>query len=152
MQFHNKKIIVAVIFSILLLAVGVFAYTMGRIHTERNFSNSYIGQVTPIRLASGIVGTWGFEHIFYTTYCGSSCLGFSVLNLTTGQTQNGSLGFLANDNGDAYTIFEDWFGGQHRFDGEFDSVSGREHGEKLILDFTIKDEKTGESTVHSIEF
>jgi len=152
MQFHNRHIIVPVFFSILLIAVSASAYTIGRMNAEHSFFGSQLGYDTPVRLAGGIVETWGAEHIFYTTYCGSGCLGFEVTHLTTGQTQRGFLGFLSNDNAESYTVFEDWNGEIHRFDGEFVSVRGREHGEKRILDFVIKDEKTGESVIHSVEF
>ncbi len=152
MQFHNRQIIVLFIFGILLIVVSVSAYTMGRLHAERNFYEAQVERSAPMRLAGGIVGTLGRENIFYTTYCGSSCLGFEVINLTTKKTHRGSLSFLSDDRGNAYTIFDDWIGNPHRFDGEFVSVGGRERGEKLILDFAIKDEETGESIIHSVEF
>jgi len=152
MQFHNRKIVILIVFGVLLIAVSVFAYAMGRTHAKRNFYSSQIGQGVPVRLGGGIIDTLGSEHIFYSTYCGSSCLGFTVINLSTGKTQRGSLSFMADDNGNAYTLFEDWSGEVHRFDGEFVSVRGREHSEKHILDFTIKDEKTNLPTINSVEF
>ena len=152
MQFRNRQIIVSLVFSTLLILVGVFAYTSGRMHAERSFSSSPVGQDAPVRLAGGIIGTWGNERIFYATYCGSSCLGFEVINLTNRKIQKGSLSFLGDDSGRAYTIFDDWNGETHKFDGEFVSVRGREYGEKLILDFIIKDEETGEATIHSVGF
>ena len=125
---------------------------MGRTHAEHSFFSSQVEQGVPVRLTGDIVGTWGHERIFYATYCGSSCLGFEVLNLTTGKTQKGSFAFMADDSGWEYTVFKDWNGKVHRFDGEFISVRGREHGEKRILDFVIKDEETSESVNHSVEF
>ena len=154
MPFHNNKIIIPVLFSVALIAVGMFAYTAGRTNAERNFfiHNSRAEEGASIRLAGGIIGTWGGEYIFYTTYCGSSCLGFEVINLTTGHRQRGSLSFLFDDNGDAYTVFWDWNGRYHKFDGEFVSVSGHEQGEKLFLDFVIKHNGATQSAVHSVEF
>jgi hypothetical protein len=152
MQFHNRAIVAPLLVSLLLIAVSVFAYEMGRTYAERRLYDSQIGQGAPMRLAGGIIGTWGGERIFYTTYCGSSCLGFTVQNLTTGKKQEGSLGFMYDDDGDAYTLFEDWNGETFRFDGEFISVSGREHGEKHILDFSVKEKEVSEPVVHSMEF
>jgi len=117
-----------------------------------NINHAQIGQGEPVRLAGGIIGTWGNDRIFYTTYCGSSCLGFEVISLTTGQKQKGSLAFLFDDNSDEYTVFGDWNGIYHRFDGEFISVSGSEQGEKLTLDFTIRDRTASDPIIHSIEF
>ena len=132
--------------------VSVFAYTVGRKRAERSVYDNQVVQGTSVRLSGDIIGTLGGERIFYSTYCGSSCLGFTMHNLTTGQVRKGSLGFMYTNNGYTYTLFDDGNGKAHRFDGEFVSVNGREYGEKLILDFVTKDERTSKPAVYSVEF
>ncbi|TSC83369.1 MAG: hypothetical protein G01um101417_666 [Parcubacteria group bacterium Gr01-1014_17] len=152
MQFHNTKTHQILLFAVLLTAVAVVAYLAGSARVRSDFRDRPLLQHSLEKRAGGIAGVWGSTRVFYTTYCGSSCLGFEVTNLTTGEIWKGVISFMSDDEGREYTLFDDWKGGEYRFDGEFISVRGREHGEKLILDFVVEDEKTSESVIHSVEF
>ena len=54
---------------------------------------------------------FGNEHVFFTSYCGSSCQGIYLINVFNKETKLGVLSYITSEDGkSSYTIFKDWFG------------------------------------------
>ncbi len=84
----------------------------------------------------------GNEHIFFTSYCGSSCQGIYLVNVFSKETRQGVLSYMINeDNKPVYTHFKDWFGHEFRFDGWVDEIRSDTIGEKVYLIFYMRDDK-----------
>ncbi len=88
----------------------------------------------------GPIGVIGHEHIFYFVYCGSSCKGLQLVNLTTGAVKQGSLGFFSDDEGNDYTLFDDWLHREYRFEGFVDDTASHTEEDISWLVFRVLDE------------
>ncbi|OGE81026.1 MAG: hypothetical protein A3H72_00855 [Candidatus Doudnabacteria bacterium RIFCSPLOWO2_02_FULL_48_8] len=85
----------------------------------------------------------GNEHIFFTTYCGTGCQGFGLVNVSSGKVEKGVLSYMSIDeNRPDYTNFRDWFGKEFEFDGTPESIEGEIKDDKTYLVFRMRDRET----------
>ncbi len=83
----------------------------------------------------------GNEHIFFTSYCGSSCQGIYLVNVFSKETRQGVLSYMINeDNKPVYTHFRDWFGHEFRFDGWVAEISSDTIRDETYLIFYMIDD------------
>src|SRR3989344_1612003 len=84
----------------------------------------------------------GNNHIFFTSYCGSSCQGIYLVNVFSKETRQGVLSYMINeDNKPVYTHFRDWFGRDFEFNGWVDEIRSDTIGNKTYLIFYMTDDK-----------
>ncbi len=84
----------------------------------------------------------GNKHIFFTSYCGSSCQGIYLINVFNKETRLGVLSYITQgDNKPVYTHFKDWFGHEFKFNGWVDEIRSDTLGDKIYLIFYMRDDK-----------
>lgn len=84
----------------------------------------------------------GNNHIFFTTYCGSGCQGFDLVNISTKKRKNGVLSYMVTSDGKSeYTILESWSGKEIKFDGVPKEIISEIFGGKIWLVFNMIDQQ-----------
>ncbi len=96
--------------------------------------NIFIGYRT------GRVKWLGDDHAFYTDYCGTGCQQLVLINVSNSGKAYGMLSYMLRENGQEYTVFDDWFGKQFMFDGIPDDIYSRTVGDKTWLVFKMVNE------------
>lgn len=83
----------------------------------------------------------GNEHIFFETYCGTSCQGFNLVNVATTEVRTGLLSYmLLVTKRPAYTHFRNWFGQEFEFNGLPTEIVSETKDNKTWLVFKMEDE------------
>ncbi len=96
--------------------------------------NIFIGNRT------GRVKWLGDDHAFYTDYCGTGCQQLILINVSSSDKASGMLSYMPRENGQEYTVFDDWFGKQFNFDGIPDDIYSQTVGDKTWLVFKMVNE------------
>lgn len=84
----------------------------------------------------------GNEHVFFTSYCGSSCQGIYLVNVFNKETKQGVLSYMFSEqNKTSYIVFKDWFGHTFKFKGLVDEIKSDTIGDKIYLIFYMRDDE-----------
>ncbi|OGI64856.1 hypothetical protein A3H53_04770 [Candidatus Nomurabacteria bacterium RIFCSPLOWO2_02_FULL_40_10] len=84
----------------------------------------------------------GNDHVFFTSYCGSSCQGIYLVNVFNKETEQGVLSYMTSgDDKLVYTYFQDWFGRDFKFDGWVDDIRSDTVGDKIYLIFYMRNDE-----------
>lgn len=82
----------------------------------------------------------GNEHVFFTSYCGSSCQGIYLVNVFNKETKIGVLSYMTQgDDKPIYTHFKDWHDHEFEFDGWVDDIRSETIKNKAYLIFHMRD-------------
>lgn len=83
----------------------------------------------------------GNEHVFFTTYCGTSCQGFNLVNTVNGEVHTGLLSYMFFvPQRPVFTYFRSWFGEEFEFNGLPDEIMSETYNNKTWLVFKMQDE------------
>lgn len=83
----------------------------------------------------------GNEHIFFTTYCGTSCQGLDLVNVINTEVRTGLLSYMFFvPKRPVYTHFRSWFGEEFEFNGLPTEIISETNDNKTWLIFKMKDE------------
>ncbi|MEK7128434.1 MAG: hypothetical protein AAB933_02645 [Patescibacteria group bacterium] len=84
----------------------------------------------------------GNEHIFFTSYCGSSCKGIYLINVLNKETEQGVLSYMiSGDDKPVFTYFKDWFDKEFKFDGWVEEIKSEIVNDKVYLIFYMIDDE-----------
>lgn len=84
----------------------------------------------------------GNEHIFFTSYCGSSCQGIYLVNVFSKETRQGVLSYMISEkNKPVYTHFKNWFDHEFKFDGWVDKIGSETVKDKVYLIFYMRNDE-----------
>jgi len=89
----------------------------------------------------------GNGYVFFTSHCGSSCRGLSLLDVRTGQRWSAVLSFLSIDRNRPITHFYDWFKQDFEFNGGVKKIRGVFEDNRPYLIFDMENDRgveTGE--------
>lgn len=84
----------------------------------------------------------GNEHIFFTSYCGTSCQGIYLVDIFNKETRLGVLSYMhQKENKNIYTNFQDWFGHDFNFNGWINEIKSEIVDDKTYLIFEMQNDE-----------
>ena len=84
----------------------------------------------------------GNEHVFFTSYCGSSCQGIYLVDVFNKETEQGVLSYMTSgDDEPVYTYFQDWFGHEFKLNGWVEEIRSETVDNKTYLIFNMRDDE-----------
>ncbi len=82
----------------------------------------------------------GNGHIFFTSYCGTSCQGIYLVDIFNKETRLGVLSYMdQKENKNIYTNFQDWFDHDFNFNGWVNKMKSEIIDDKIYLIFEMQD-------------
>lgn len=79
------------------------------------------------------------DHIFFTSYCGTSCKGVYLINVLNKETKLATLSFTFSGKNNWQTHFSDWFGNKFQFPGILGELDSEYNSDNFYLMFEDKD-------------
>lgn len=81
----------------------------------------------------------GDDHIFFTSYCGTSCKGIYLINVLNKEAKLATLSFTFSGTNNWETHLSDWFGNQFQFSGLLGEIDTEFTNDNFYLVFGNKD-------------